>query len=273
MTHTIKHRWSSQIALAFFLAFTLLPLGLGLGYALLYSLGLRGVLSEGFTLVHWQETLSSRETWRSFAYSFYLTLASLLPPTLAALVVSARYPHYFRRGLFSYLIYFPLALPAVVVAFFMFQMLSQSGLLARLVFHLGCLPAREQFPGLVNDAGGLGIILAHWLMAMPFLTVLFLGMYDSEQLDDLSQVSATLGAGRGQIYRRVVFPVLWRKAFPTVVLYGMFLFGAYEIPLLLGRQSPQMISVLVARKVGQYNLVEIPEAYALAVLYTAFVSL
>ena len=42
---------------------------------------------------------------------------------------------------------------------------------------------------------------------------------------------------------------------------------AYEIPLLLGRQSPQMFSVLTQRHFGQFDLGQRPEAFTLAVTY------
>ena len=45
--------------------------------------------------------------------------------------------------------------------------------------------------------------------------------------------------------------------------------GAYEIPLLLGQSSPQMISVLILEKLQRFNLGDIPVAYSMAVWYAA----
>jgi putative spermidine/putrescine transport system permease protein len=49
--------------------------------------------------------------------------------------------------------------------------------------------------------------------------------------------------------------------------------GTYEIPLLLGRQSPSMLSVLVIRKLQRFNLADIPQAYAISVIYIILVSI
>jgi putative spermidine/putrescine transport system permease protein len=43
--------------------------------------------------------------------------------------------------------------------------------------------------------------------------------------------------------------------------------GSYEIPLLLGRQSPQMMSVLVIQKLRKFSLAAIPEAYIMALVF------
>lgn len=265
-----KPFFSQGVLWFLFLTFTLTPLFLGLGYAFLYSLGWVGVLAKGFTLEYWRAVLSQSEFWQSLGLTMYLSLLSLIPPVILALYLATRFQGILQKGSLNYFIYFPLAIPAIVVAFFTMQMLAKSGFVSRLVLAVGFIEQLEQFPDLVNDFGGWGIIFAHWLMATPFLTVMFLGMHDSEQLEELKQVAITLGANVRQAYWRVSIPVLLKKAYPTIILYGIFLFGAYEIPLLLGRQSPQMISVLITRKVNRYDLTTIPEGYAMAVIYTLF---
>ncbi|MDX1666916.1 MAG: hypothetical protein R3350_06795, partial [Saprospiraceae bacterium] len=69
--------WKRNAGLAAFVALAGLPLLLGISYALIYSLGLAGLLSEGFTLVHWREVFSSEAFWLSLGFSFYLALISI----------------------------------------------------------------------------------------------------------------------------------------------------------------------------------------------------
>ncbi|EAY26417.1 ABC transporter permease subunit [Microscilla marina] len=264
----IAYLWSKG-GVVLFIMTTVLPMVLALGYALCYSAGWVGILSEGFTLRFWQKMLPNVEMWQSLGYTLYVTLASLLPATVVALLLAT----YFRRaivgGKLHYLIYFPLAIPAIVAAFFVMQLFAKTGLLSRIVYQTGLIDQLVQFPDLINDQYSVGILCAHWLLATPFLTVMFLGMYDGERLDDLQQVATTLGATRTQAYLQVIIPALLRKGYPTVVLYGIFIFGAYEVPLLLGRQSPEMISVLATRKIkDQYDLLQLPEGYVLAVIYS-----
>ena len=56
-------------------------------------------------------------------------------------------------------------------------------------------------------------------------------------------------------------PVLLRRAAPTLVLYGVAVLGAYDIPLLLGRTYPQMVSVFVTDRLSRFDLNEIPVGY------------
>ncbi|WP_299464993.1 ABC transporter permease subunit [uncultured Microscilla sp.] len=264
----IAYLWSKG-GVALFVMATLLPMVLALGYAFSYSIGWVGILSEGFTLKHWQKALPNGEVWQSLGYTLYVTLASLLPATIVALLLATRFRRAIIGSKLHYLIYFPLAIPAIVAAFFIMQLFAKTGLLSRVVYQIGFIDQLAQFPDLINDQYSVGILCANWLLATPFLTVMFLGMYDGERLDDLQQVATTLGATRTQAYFKVIIPALWRKGYPTVVLYGIFIFGAYEVPLLLGRQSPEMISVLATRKIkGQYDLLQLPEGYVLAVIYS-----
>jgi len=49
--------------------------------------------------------------------------------------------------------------------------------------------------------------------------------------------------------------------------------GSYEVPLLLGRQSPQMISVATLQKIQRYNLYDIPKGFAMSILYVLIIVL
>jgi putative spermidine/putrescine transport system permease protein len=67
--------------------------------------------------------------------------------------------------------------------------------------------------------------------------------------------------------------MLLNRGRQMIILTFLLNLGSYEIPLLLGRQSPQMFSVLTQRKFGQYNLLERPEAFVLATTYLLLVGL
>jgi putative spermidine/putrescine transport system permease protein len=110
-------------------------------------------------------------------------------------------------------------------------------------------------------------------MSIPFLTILLWQYSRAEKLSGLAELATSLGATRRQILFRVAIPVLLNRALPQIGLMFVFLFGAYEVPLLLGMQSPRMISVLIAHKFSKFDLADIPHAYALTVLYALVVSI
>jgi putative spermidine/putrescine transport system permease protein len=256
--------------LLFFLLI-IFPFSAGLVYALLYSFGFIGVLSTGFTLHHWSEVLTSGEALHSFLFTLYAGIISLLlAVSLSLLFMTLRKGK--SNGWISHFIYLPLTIPAMVAAFFTFQFLSQSGFVSRLFLALHLTHGLEGFPDMVNDSFGIGIIVTHVMLALPFFIILFQNYYHSEKLETLRQLSSTLGSSTSQFNRRILIPVLLKKTAAPLALYFIFILGSYEIPLLLGQQDPQMVSVLVNRKLSRFDLLQIPQGYIVAILYTVLVS-
>ena len=262
MKLNIKH-----INLTIFILLAAAPLLAGLGYALLYSFGLIGVLNNGFTLEHWQKVLTDSVFWRSMGFSFYVAFITMSVAISLALWAVVRWGAAFRSGALSFLIYLPLTLPATVMGFYSFQLLSKSGVLSRLGFQMGLLNNLDAFPILLNDSWGVGIIFAHVCMATPFFVILFTNLYHNERLSAFAELARTMGATQDQIIWRVLVPVLLRRSFATLVLYFIFVMGAFEIPLLLGSQSRQMVAVLTIEKLQKFNLYDIPQAYVISVVY------
>jgi len=256
-----------------FLLLTVAPLLMGILYALLYSLGIIGLMSEGVTLAYWEQTLGDTEFWLSLGYTFYIALITISLTVIAALGLTLFLKKPFQKGLPGFSLYMPLAFPAIVVAFLVFQVASQSGLLSRIAWQLGWISDSATFPDLVNDTFGIGIIAAHTFMAVPFFSLYFMNLYDGERIRGFSQVAKSLGASRIQQLFRIEVPILLQRAFPTIILYTIFVLGSYEIPLILGRQSPQMMSVLIIRKLRKFSLDTIPEAYVAALLFLAVIIL
>ena len=211
--------------------------------------------------------------WQSLGFSVWVAAASTGIATLLALAAAIAWQRDFRKGWLSYAVYLPLTAPAIVVGFFTFQLLSKGGFLSRISYHLGLTNSLTAFPDWVNDPLGVGIIAAHAWMAAPFFVLLFVHLFETEQLSPLGQAARTLGAGRRQVVWRVLVPVLLRKAAPTLLLYAFFMVGAYDIPLLLGAQSPQMISVLAIRKLQRFDLGDVPQAYAISFFFVVVVVL
>lgn len=242
-------------------------------YSLLYSFGVVGVVNDGFTTRFWESVLSSGEFFKSFGYSAAIAAVSVAISVGLALWIALKFKNELNKKLLSFVIYLPLAIPGVVAAFFTFQLFSKAGFFSRLGYKMGWLEEARQFPDVVNDQFAIGIILTFITVVMPFFVLLFLNVYKNERVEDLSRLAYSLGAKPSQITWRVSLPVILRKTWTLIVLYFIFLLGAYEIPLILGQESPQMLSVLIIREIRQYDLTKISEGYVVAVIYTFIVSL
>ena len=259
------------MGLTTFFAVAVLPIAASLLYALLYSVGLAGLLAEGFNARHWLVVLGGGEIWSSLALSVWVAAAVVVTSTALGLVLALGFRGALDRGALGMAIYLPLALPGAVAAFFIFQMLTGGGFVARLLLRVGLLSDPSHFPPLVQDRWAVGIILAHTLLAAPFLALLFARLYESERLGELAALSRALGASRRQSLWRVEIPILLHAAGTNLALLFIVVLGSYEIPLLLGRQAPQMLSVLTMRKFSLFDLRQKPEAFVVALVYTGLV--
>ncbi|RYU78335.1 ABC transporter permease subunit [Hymenobacter persicinus] len=245
-------------------AYGLLVVGLplaGLGYALAGSLGVAGPLAGGFTLHYWRGLGAQTGLLGAVLYSAWIALAAVGVAAALALWLVLGAQEALRRGPLRLLLHLPLLMPALVVAFYLFQLLSRSGWLSRLSYQSGLTTSIEGFPELVQDAAGVGIILAHVLLTFPLLTLLLQAIYEESRLDEFRQLTLTLGASGGQFRRRVAAPVLLGRAAPTLLLSFIATLGAYDIPLLLGRPYPQMLSVYIATRLQRFDLRELPAGY------------
>lgn len=268
----MKSSWRN-ISLVFFILIGVVPFLAAFIYALLYSFGIVGVVNTGFTLEFWEAVLESGEFFKSFFHSAAIALVSMVISVGFSLWMTLKFRNELETKFLSFVTYLPLAIPGVVAAFFTFQLFSKAGFFSRLSNAIGWTNEAAQFPDLVNDGYAVGIILTFATMVIPFFVLLFLNVYKNERVADLSVLAQSLGASKKQVVRRVFLPILLQKTWILLVLYFIFLMGSYEIPLILGQESPQMLSVLIIREIKQYDLTKISEGYVVAVIYTVIVSI
>jgi len=242
-------------------------------YALLYSFGIVGVLNNGFTLQFWNSVFASGEVLGSFGYSAAIAAISVVLSVSLAMWVTLKFKRELNKRFLAFIIYLPLAIPGIVAAFFTFQLFSKAGFFSRIAYSFGWISEARFFPDLVNDQLSIGIMLTFITVVMPFFVLLFLNVYKNERVEELSNLAFSLGANSSQVTWKVTIPILLRKTWTLVALYFIFLLGAYEVPLILGQESPQMLSVLIIRELNQYDLSKISEGYVVAVIYTIVVSL
>ncbi len=264
-------RRSDLASRSLFLILVSLPIFCGVLYAFLYSIGLVGFLNKNISFDAWSNLLSGPYFWKSLFFSLYIGIVSVCISVTFAIIVAIRWKKQLQRGPLAKAIYLPLCFPATVMAFYCYQLLAQSGFLSRILFHLRITSEISDFPQLINDGYGIGIIIAVFFLISPFFIILFTQVYRSENLELLTELAASLGANKLQIAAKVTIPVLLNRAAISIVLFVLFVMGNYELPLLLGAQDPQMISMAVLDKLTRYNLLDIPQGYAMSVLYVFLV--
>jgi putative spermidine/putrescine transport system permease protein len=260
----MKHSWKLLYLLA-----TAVPLIAGLGYSFLYSVGLTGALGSGFTFEHWNEIFKSGEIITSLIYTLLLSVVSISLGTFGAGLIA--YGWYKEKIRISRAFMLPMAMAPVVAAFAMNVLLSPSGFFSRMVFQLGLISDIQEFPRMVNDRWSVAIVLTHIFLMLPILSILMYNVARKERMNELEESAVSLGAGQGQFLRSVFLPLVIRKSLPVLVLYAVFVFGTYEIPLVLGRQSPRAVTVFITDKLTRFNLLDIPQGHVMILIYALLV--
>ena len=165
-----------------------------------------------------------------------------------------------------------LAFPHLVWAIGLSLLLAQSGLLARIAAAIGLIAGPSDFPVLIRDRYGVGIILSYVSKETPFLLLIALSILAS-QPSAYGVVAENLGATRWQRLRYVTLPLVLPGLLSGALLVFAFVFGAYEVPALLGVRYPQMLSVLALEFFLNPDLRSRAEGMAISVIMAVVVLL
>lgn len=251
---------------AVYLVGVVLPLAATTLIAVRYALG--EFHGNGLTFNHFMAALDLRFL-RSVGFTFGIaTMSTLAALWLALGVVRALG----RVRILNGWMLIPLAFPPVVVAFFVFQLLSGSGVVSRIAHALGLINDALEFVTLVNDPWGFGTALAHFMLVFPVVVVYVMYLRSRPETEALEAVGSSLGASASDRWKRIVRPVLLRRSLPLVMAFFVFTLGTYEVSKLLGAQRVQTVVPFIADRISGYNLSEVPVGYALALVYTAFIA-
>ena len=263
----MSSRSLDRIAVLLFVLLVLAPVALSLVYAALYGAGLVGMFAPGLSLLYWRRVIGAADTWTSLGLSLSVAGAVVILTAAIALPLSLTFRKRLQRGYLAYALTLPLAIPGTVAGLLGMQLLGGAGLVSRIGFHLGLTRGTADFPPLIQDSWAIGIVMTHVFLAVPFFVFLFAEIHASERIGPLCSLAAMLGASPSQSLRHVALPILLRRARPTLALLFVVVLASFEIPLMLGRQSPQMASVLIWRKYALFDVSQKPEAYVLAVSF------
>jgi putative spermidine/putrescine transport system permease protein len=201
---------------------------------------------------------------------FISVVATGVAVTLAVITALSLRKRFFGKKLVSFLYQLPLTIPHLVVAVGMMMLVSQSGLLARAAYRIGLIGDSSQFPVLVFDDLGIGIILVYLWKEIPFIGLIALAVLQSIG-SDYEEQARTLGASSWQTFRHVLLPLIVPGVLPGSIIIFAYTFSSFEVPFLLGKSYPAMLSVLSYRLYIDVDLNARPQAMAMSILIALFV--
>jgi len=268
---------SAYIRLAPTLGVLAILLGASLLYGLAQSFGYLTIIGESeLNLTAYQNLVSGegtagREFWVSLGFSLWISIASTLLSAIGALFLATLLTSRPSR-LDTFALNWNLAFPHLVWGVGVLLVLAQSGLLARWAASLGIISNPAQFPVLVRDRFGIGIIFTYIGKEIPFLTLLILALLRT-QSDGYLRVAENLGATRWQRFRLVTLPLVRPALVSGSLLVFAYIFGAYEAPALLGVRYPRTLPVLALESFTNPDLHARAEGMAISLIIALIVLL
>ncbi len=256
------------VAIIVFLFVGGIVIGLGQSFDYMPIIGLQTP-----TIRHYGVLLNDPSFYTSLLLTLYLAATSTLVSMVLAVVSAMLLRHTFTGSrLATFIFQLPLPVPHLVAAAGMVLLLTQSGLFARLFYNVGWLERPNQFPAMVFDRWQIATILVYLWKEVPFIGLVVLAMLKSIG-PEYEEIAQTLGANRWQRFRYVLLPLIMPGLVTTGIIVFAFVFGSFEIPLLLGQRYPNVLPVTAYRAYLDPDLQQRPVAMAIGMVITGMVML
>ena len=231
-----------MLAPVMFIILGIFTMGLALGF--FQSLGyFPAVGLKEFTLRYYKEVLTDIGFLDSLKFTLYTSfVSSTLALVIGVLLAYSIFQSKSRKGVLYTIYKLPVIVPHSIAALLVFNVLTQSGILARVLFYLGIISEQTQFPSLIFDQNGIGIIISYLWKGIPFIAMTVYTVLSNIN-DKLTDAALNLGANRRQVFWKILLPLLMPSILSSYIIIFAFSFGAFEIPYLLGPTSPKLLPV------------------------------
>lgn len=235
---------------------------MGIVFGLLQSFGYFPAIGlKTFTLKYYINIISDKNFISSLKFSLYTSFVSSFISVIIGVILSYALirDKKSKLGNFENIYKVPIMVPHTIAALLVFILFTQSGLTARILHLLGLLGDMNDFPPLIFDKWGFGIIFAYLWKGIPFITLV---TYDIMKKinNNYSKIAANLGANKLQTFWHILLPLTMPTITSAFVIIFAFSFGAFEIPYLLGPSNPKALPILSYIYYNSVNLADRPNA-------------
>lgn len=215
------------------------------------------------TLMYYKEVLLRPDMLESVIYSLKIAFVSAgLAAILGVLICGALVMEKKTRGLSMRIVQLPIIVPHVVVALFVMNIFSQNGMLARIAYWLGFIEEQQQFPMLIYNPNGAGVIMAYLWKEIPFIIYFVIALMANIN-EKLGEAAINLGAGKWKAFVKVTLPLCRNAIISGFLIIFVFALGAYELPLILGATKPKALPILAYQQYIHPDLRHRPYAMAM----------
>lgn len=221
------------------------------------------IRASGFPTGQFLEAITSARLLASFRLSFGAAFAGALINSFFGLLVAwvlVRYRFPGRR-IFDSIVDIPFALPTAVAGIALTAVYSGNGWIGRYAEAIGIKIAFTP----------LGVIIALTFIGLPFV-VRSVQPVLADLDREVEEAAATLGAGRFQIFSRIIFPYLFPAVLTGFSLAFARALGEYGSVIFISGNMPmktEIVPLLIVTKLEQHDVTG-ATAIAVVMLVTSF---
>jgi len=226
-----------------------------------------------FTLEHYIDAVTRHDFLESLLFGLKISILPNLISLVISLFIAMQLIRRFTgRSVLKFIFRMPLQIPGLVTTFMILVLLTDGGLVARAAHHLGLVEVPSDFPHLLYDKNGVGIIVASTWGQIAFVSLVMYSFLLG--LDpNYEEAARTLGANDWRVFRHVWLPMMMPAILVVTLLNFAFSFGGYATPQILGPTSPTTLPVLAFRTFQSPEIRLRPRAMALSVVISVICGL
>lgn len=245
---------------------------------ILVAYGLLQTIIESFTdptsnqlsLANYIRLFEQTSFWDSLEFSLRVSFISTIFSLLIGTIVTKVLYEALLKKYWKQLVWLPMLFPHFIAGYLVLLIFAPSGLFSTWAYQVQLIEDMSQFPIIIMDRQGVGIIQTYIWKEIPFVVLMLLPVF--AQIDNrYKEVVTTLGGGRWEMFRTVEWPWLFPVIIETGLIVFAFVFAAFEVPYLLGATYPKMLPVLAYQWFFEGDWSNRPLAMASMLLITAFI--
>lgn len=211
------------------------------------SFGYNRIIGKnGFTLEYYRELILSREFLENLRYTvkinFFTGVISLLLAVVFLYLIHINRNSKYLGKAFKKILEFPVGVSYLTGAYALVLLLSRGGVIGSYLVKFGVIESIREFPILINDNYGVGIILGYIWKVVPFMVMMCIPM-----LVDIERKWRDLGTLYNltdyKFFKKIIFPMLLPTLSLSFFLVLAYLFSAFETSYILGVTYPRTLSV------------------------------
>lgn len=223
-------------------------------------------------LQNYVDVITSYYFLDSLLYTLKIALLSTAISMVIAVVCALALRETFMgKKLVVFLFQFNLTIPRMAAAMIVVMLLSQTGFISQLCYAFGLTDSATQFPFLVFDVDGKGVIIGFVWKFFPYIGLSTLGVLQGASIE-FEQQAATLGVGKFKRFFHVTLPLIIPATSIASIIVFAAAFGDYELPMILGSSRSHVLSVFTYMKYCDPAMRNLPEAFTLMVIMSVILA-